>query len=246
LFRLSKLSLKNRSVVALVTLIVAAFGVISVSGLKQELIPSIEIPSAAIVTSYPGASPEVVDSQVSSPLEQAVFALEGVETTTVTSTTGLSVLRVSFAFGTTSDQATEKLNGVLSGLEDVLPADAEPRIISGSFDSVPIIVLGISDNNGDNERIGKKLEEIAPTLFQKVDGIREIAVAGSKEKRINLTLDQGALFANGLTQRDIVNALNANGLVLPVGSITDDAGSVSVQVGQRTWSAEGSRFRRIL
>ena len=228
---LSKLSLKNRSVVALVTLIVAAFGFISVGGLKQELIPSIEIPSAAIVTSYPGASPEVVDSQVSSPIEQAVIGLEGVESTTVTSTTGLSVLRVSFAFGTTSDQATEKLNGVLSDLEGLLPTDAEPRIISGSFDSVPIIVLAISDNNGDNERIGKKLEEVAPTLFQKVDGIREVAVSGAKEKRINLTLNQAALAAAGLSQRDIISAINANGLVLPVGSITDSEGSVSVQVG---------------
>ncbi len=238
MFILSKLSLKNRSVVALVTLIVAAFGFISVGGLKQELIPSIEIPSAAIVTSYPGASPEVVDSQVSSVIEQSVIGLEGVESTSVTSTTGLSVLRVSFAFGTTSETATEKLNSVLSDLEGLLPNDAEPRIISGSFDSVPIIVLAVSDNNGDNERIGKKLEEIAPTLFQKVDGIREVAVSGAKEKRINLTLNQVALAANGLTQRDIVSAINANGLVLPVGSITDSEGSVSVQVGNAVDTVE--------
>ncbi len=238
MFILSKLSLKNRSVVALVTLIVAAFGFISVGGLKQELIPSIEIPSAAIVTSYPGASPEVVDSQVSSVIEQSVIGLEGVESTSVTSTTGLSVLRVSFAFGTTSETATEKLNSVLSDLEGLLPNDAEPRIISGSFDSVPIIVLAVSDNNGNNERIGKKLEEIAPTLFQKVDGIREVAVSGAKEKRINLTLNQVALAANGLTQRDIVSAINANGLVLPVGSITDSEGSVSVQVGNAVDTVE--------
>ena len=238
MFILSKLSLKNRSVVALVTLIVAAFGFISVGGLKQELIPSIEIPSAAIVTSYPGASPEVVDSQVSSVIEQSVIGLEGVESTSVTSTTGLSVLRVSFAFGTTSETATEKLNSVLSDLEGLLPNDAEPRIISGSFDSVPIIVLAVSDNNGNNERIGKKLEEIAPTLFQKVDGIREVAVSGAKEKRINLTLNQVALAANGLSQRDIVSAINANGLVLPVGSITDSEGSVSVQVGNAVDTVE--------
>ncbi|MFZ9744020.1 MAG: efflux RND transporter permease subunit [Aquiluna sp.] len=238
MFILSKLSLKNRSVVALVTLIVAAFGFISVGGLKQELIPSIEIPSAAIVTSYPGASPEVVDSQVSSVIEQSVIGLEGVESTSVTSTTGLSVLRVSFAFGTTSETATEKLNSVLSDLDGLLPNDAEPRIISGSFDSVPIIVLAVSDNNGNNERIGKKLEEIAPTLFQKVDGIREVAVSGAKEKRINLTLNQVALAANGLSQRDIVSAINANGLVLPVGSITDSEGSVSVQVGNAVDTVE--------
>jgi HAE1 family hydrophobic/amphiphilic exporter-1 len=228
---ISKLSLKNRSVVALITVIVAAFGFISVGGLKQELIPSIEIPSAAIVTSYPGASPEVVDSQVSSPLEQIVLGLEGIESTTVTSTTGLSVLRVSFEYGTTTEAVSERLSTALNDASDLLPSDASPRVISGSFDSVPIIVLAVSDNNGNNERVGKKLEEVAPTLFEQVDGIRDIAVSGAREKRVNLTLDQAALAANGLTQRDIVTAITANGLVLPVGSITDTKGSIAVQVG---------------
>ena len=238
MYLISKLSLKNRSVVALVTVIVAAFGFISVGGLKQELIPSIEIPSAAVVTSYPGASPEVVDSQVSSPLEQVVLGLEGIESTTVTSTTGLSVLRVSFEYGTTTEAVTERLNAALSDVSDLLPNDASPRVISGSFDSVPIIVLAVADNNGNNERIGKKLEDIAPSLFEQVDGIRDIAVSGAREKRVNLDIDQAALAANGLTQRDIITAITANGLVLPVGSITDNSGSIAVQVGSAVDTVE--------
>ena len=62
--RIANLSLANRSVVALLTVIVGAYGFIALGGLKQELIPSFEVPQAAIVTSYPGASPEVIDSQV--------------------------------------------------------------------------------------------------------------------------------------------------------------------------------------
>lgn len=84
MFILSKLSLANRAVVALITVIIAAFGVLSLGSLKQELIPSIEIPSAAIVTSYAGASPEVVDEQVSIPIENALLGLENLESTTVT------------------------------------------------------------------------------------------------------------------------------------------------------------------
>ena len=238
MFKLSKLSLANRAVVALITVIVGAFGFISVGGLKQELIPSIEIPSAAIVTSYPGASPEVVDDQVSQAIEQAVIGLEGIESTTVTSTTGLSVLRVSFEFGTSTEDVTQKLNEVLSDLGSVLPQDASPRVISGSFDSVPIIVLAVSANDGDNEAIGKKLEELAPTLFRQVDGIRDIAVSGAKTKRINLELNQVALAQAGLNQRDIVSAINANGLILPVGSIVDDGGSIAIQVGSAVDSVE--------
>lgn len=228
---ISKLSLANRAVVALITLIIGVFGLLSVGNLKQELIPSIEIPSAAIVTAYPGASPEVVDSQVSVLVENAVIGLEGLESTTVTSSTGLSLLRVSFEFGTSTSEATERLNNSISAVESSLPSDVTPQVISGSFDSVPIIVLAISANNGDNETLSAELDKIAPSIFRQVDGIRDIAVSGGKQKRLNLELNQVALAQNGFSQRDISAALRANGLVLPVGSLTDADGSISIQMG---------------
>lgn len=238
MFLLSKLSLANRAVVALVTVIIAAFGVLSLGSLKQELIPSIEIPSAAIVTSYAGASPEVVDEQVSVPIENAVLGLENLESTTVTSTTGLSVIRVSFAFGTTTAQATERLNNALSKVQGSLPQGAEPQVLSGSFDSVPIIVLAVSADNGDNEAIGKELAQSAPSIFQQVDGVRDVAVSGAITKQVNLTLNQLRLASAGLTQRDIATALTANGLVLPVGTLVDDNGSIAIQMGSAVNTVE--------
>ena len=238
LYILSKLSLKNRAVVGLITIIAVAFGYLAIGSLKQELIPSVEIPSAAIVTSYPGASPEVVDEQVSQIIESAVIGLENLETTTATSTTGLSVIRISFAFGTTTAEANERLNNALSTIEASLPTDASPRVISGSFDSVPIIVLAVSDLGGDNERIGETLQKIAPSLFSQVDGVRDVAISGVTEKRVNLELNQQRLAAAGLTQRDISAALQANGLVLPVGSLNDDEGSIAIQVGSAVDTVE--------
>jgi HAE1 family hydrophobic/amphiphilic exporter-1 len=128
---LAKLSLKNRAVVGLITLIAVAFGYLSVGSLKQELLPSVEVPSAAVVTSYPGASPEVVDEQVSQLLESAITGLDDLETTTATSTTGLSVIRVSFAFGTTAEQANERLTSAINSVKSTLPSDVEPQVISG-------------------------------------------------------------------------------------------------------------------
>jgi HAE1 family hydrophobic/amphiphilic exporter-1 len=238
LFILSKLSLANRAVVALITVIIAAFGVLSLGSLKQELIPSIEIPSAAIVTSYAGASPEVVDEQVSVPIENALLGLENLESTTVTSTTGLSVIRVSFEYGTTTAEATERLNNAISKVQGSLPQDAEPQVLSGSFDSVPIIVLAVSANNGDNEAIGKELEQSAPSIFQQVDGVRDIAVSGAVTKQVNLTLNQFRLASAGLSQRDIATALTANGLVLPVGTLVDDEGSIAIQMGSAVNTVE--------
>ena len=75
MFRLAKLSLANRALIALITVFASVFGVITMSSLKQELIPSIEFPQITVITSMPGASPEVVDKQISAPLETALKAL---------------------------------------------------------------------------------------------------------------------------------------------------------------------------
>lgn len=234
--RLAKLSLANRSVVALITVIVAIFGFVSLGSLKQELIPSIETPQAAIVTTYIGASPEVIDKQVSQPIENAVRALDGLVSSTTTSQSNISILRVEFEYGTATSKVTEKLNAALASV--TLPSEASAKVLSGSFDSVPIIALGVSSNTGDNEALGKTLEDVAKPLFSSISGVRDVTVAGVVEKRINLTFNQGKLTANGLSQQSVTSALQANGFVIPAGTIEDEQGTVSVEVGTAVNSLE--------
>jgi hydrophobic/amphiphilic exporter-1 (mainly G- bacteria), HAE1 family len=227
--RLAKLSLANRSVVALITIIIAIFGLISVGALKQELIPSFETPQAAIVTTYPGASPEVIDKQVSQPIESAVRALDGLVTSSSTSQSNVSIVRVEFDYGTSTAKVKENLNSALASL--TLPADATAKVLSGSFDSVPVIALGISANKGTNEAIGKVLADTATPLLSSVPGVRDVTISGVVEKRINLKLKQSVLTANGLTTQSITSALQSNGFVIPAGTIDDSKGSISVEVG---------------
>ena len=227
--RLAKISLGNRSVVALATIIIALFGFVSLGSLKQELIPSFETPQAAIVTTYPGASPEVIDAQVSKPIEDAVRQLDGLVSSTSTSQNNLSVLRVEFDYGTTTAKVKENLAAALASVENTLPAEANAQVISGSFDSVPIIALGVS--SPDNSKISKLLEAVAPTLFGSIPGVREVAVSGTEEMRINLDLDTYAMAQYGLSQQNIVSALKTNGFIVPAGSITDSKGSISVEIG---------------
>lgn len=238
MFGLAKLSVANRSVVALITVITAIFGFISLGSLKQELIPSFEFPQAAIVTSYPGASPEVVDAQVSQVIEDAVRQIDGIANSSSTSQSNLSLVRVEFEFGTTSAQVTEAVAAAIAKIKSNLPADVLPNIISGSFDSVPIIALGVSANNGDNETIARALADVAGPLFAQVPGVRDVNISGTIEKRINLELNTAVLAANGLSQQSIVSALQANGFVLPAGSIDDDKGSISIEVGSAVATLE--------
>ena len=227
--KLAKISLTNRSVVALATAIIAIFGFVSLGSLKQELIPSFETPQAAIVTTYAGASPEIIDKQVSQPIEDAVRKLDGLVSSTSTSQNNISIVRVEFDYGTKTSTVTDDLNAALATLKGVLPDEADAQILSGSFDSVPIIALGIASD--DNEALGKILADVATPILSSVPGVREVAVSGITEKRVNLELKQSVLTANGLTQQNIVTALQSNGFVIPAGTLTDGSGNISVEVG---------------
>jgi HAE1 family hydrophobic/amphiphilic exporter-1 len=213
-------------------------GLISLGSLKQELLPSFEVPQASIVTTYPGASPEVVDAQVSSIIEDEARILKNLVNVTSTSRANVSVVRVEFDFGVSTAQVEEELNRVVANVQDSLPADVEPRVISGSFDSVPIIVLSVASTTGDNEALSEVLEDIAVPILSQVPGIQEITVAGGKKKQITLDLKTGVLAANGLSQTSITDALRANGFILPAGSITDTEGELQIEIGTNVNSVE--------
>jgi HAE1 family hydrophobic/amphiphilic exporter-1 len=112
--RLAVLSLRNRALVALATIAVLVFGLISAGSLKQELIPSLQIPAAAVVATQPGASPDVVERQVVQPLEQAIGTVDGVVATTSTASTGLATVAVELEYGSDIDRATAALQTAVS------------------------------------------------------------------------------------------------------------------------------------
>ena len=238
MFRLATASLANRSVVGLLTVLIVASGLLSLTSLRQELLPSFEVPQASIVTPYPGASPEIVDAQVSSLIEDEVRTLNNLVTVRSTSSANLSVVRVEFDFGTATATVEEELNRVIANLKDSLPSDVSPRVVSGSFDSVPIIVLSVASTTGDNDALAEILADVASPILSQVPGIQEITVAGGKKKEITLDLKAKVLRDNGLSQQAIVDALRANGFIIPAGSITDTQGELQIEIGTNVNSLE--------
>ena len=238
MFRLATASLANRSVVGLLTVLIVGSGLLSLTSLKQELLPSFEVPQASIVTAYPGASPEIVDAQVSSLIEDEVRTLNNLVNVRSTSSANLSVVRVEFDFGTATATVEEELNRVIANVADALPSDVSPRVISGSFDSVPIIVLSVASTTGNNDELAEILADVATPILSQVPGIQEITVAGGKQKEITLDLKAKVLRENGLSQQSIVDALRANGFIIPAGSITDTAGELQIEVGTNVNSLE--------
>jgi len=237
---LSVFSLRNRALIALVTIVVAIFGGIALTSLKQELAPSVEFPQVAVISSYPGATPEVVSDDVSTPIEQAVQVIPGLETTTATSTTGQSQVSVQFTYGTDLAASEQKIQSAINRL--TLPDDVDTQVVTGSLDDLPILQIAVT-GTGDvdastDQALVDRVESVAVADLQKIDGVREASVFGAAGQRVTITPDQTALAAAGLTTAAISDAFDANGTLLPGGTLTEDGRTLSIQAGSRLTSVD--------
>ncbi|WIE65473.1 efflux RND transporter permease subunit [Curtobacterium sp. MCLR17_036] len=227
---LSVFSLRNRALIALVTIVVAVFGGISLTSLKQELIPSVEFPQVAIVSAYPGATPEVVSNDVATKIEQAIQVVPDLESTTATSSTGQSVVSASFDYGSNLASAEDKIQTAVNALS--LPDSVQTQIVTGSFDDLPVLQLAVT-GKGDQEQLVDRLNATAVPDLEKLDGVRQADVFGNPGRRVVITPDEDELAARGLTTQSISDALDDNGTLIPGGTITQDGSTLSVQTGER-------------
>src|SRR5436305_5968364 len=124
---LSRLSLANRSVVALATVALILIGVYVIPTLRQELTPSLSFPLISIISAYPGASPRQVEQDVTNQIEQVIQGQPGVTQTSSQSSEGLSMIRVSYDFGTDLDKAQQKLQQQVNQIQSSLPSNVIPR-----------------------------------------------------------------------------------------------------------------------
>lgn len=235
---LSVFSLRNRALIALVTIVVTVFGGIALSSLKQELIPSVEFPQVAIVSAYPGATPEVVSNDVSTKIEQAIQVVPDLESTSATSSTGQSVVSASFQYGSNLASAEDKIQTAVNALS--LPDSVQTQIVTGSFDDLPVLQVAVSAS-GNQEQLVDRLQASAIPDLEKLDGVRQADVFGNPGRRVVITPDQDELAARGLSQTAISDALDDNGTLIPGGTITEDGSTLSVQTGERIASLKDIR-----
>jgi len=232
---LSVFSLRNRALIALVTIVVGLFGGIALTTLKQELIPSVAFPQVIVITQYPGAAPEIVEQDVSTPIETAVQGIPGLDGSNATSSTGFSIVSASFAFGTDLVRTEQRVQLAINRLD--LPNDVEPRVLTGSIDDFPILQIAVTSDLTPGE-LEAALESQAVTELTDLEGVREVSIQGAIGERVTITPDKEELFARGLTTADITDALDAYGVLLPAGVITEDGFELPVISGVRITTAD--------
>ncbi|WP_256862990.1 efflux RND transporter permease subunit [Microbispora sp. GKU 823] len=227
---LARLSLANRTLVIMITLVLAGFGLFAIPSLKQQLFPSLEFPAAFTVASYPGAAPEIVEEQVTKPIESAFQGIAGVTDITSTSREGMSQVQVAYDYGTDIDQMIGKMQQAVSRIKAQLPADVDPQVVAGSTDDIPVMAIAVGDG-GDQHAMADKIEKIMVPELQSIEGVRDVTVSGARDQQVVITPDQGRLALLGLSAAAIPDLLRANGVSIPAGTLTEDGKSLTVQIG---------------
>ncbi|QYF89836.1 efflux RND transporter permease subunit [Arthrobacter sp. PAMC25284] len=230
MFRLAQLSLANRALIALVTVFASVFGVITMSSLKQELIPSVEFPQITVLSAMPGASPEVVDKQVSAPLETALNGVEGLESTSSTSRSGISQITMVFTYGSNLDRARNQIDRAISNTRQALPKDVQPQAIAGSISDFPIIFLAVSSDKPLSE-LNTDLARLSVPMLQKLDGVRGADVTGGASQYIRVLPRAADMAAAGAGIQAISTALTNNGSLIPAGTVEEQGRTLSLQIG---------------
>lgn len=228
--KLATFSLRNRALIALITVFVALFGMFSMTTLKQELFPNLQLPVMAVITPYSGASPEGVEQQVTDPIETSLKSLDGIDTMTSTSASGASSVLIMFDYGTDMDRAKQKAEAAVSGLR-TLPEDVEPLVFTGDVASFPILQMSVSAADMPPGRLADLVDRLAVPKFEDIDGVQRVEVMGAPTSRVELTLKPSAAAA-GVTGVEIADGLKQNGRLIPVGQVDRGDKALSVQVGR--------------
>ncbi|MCY9782475.1 efflux RND transporter permease subunit [Nocardiopsis sp. EMB25] len=231
--RLSNISLGNRALVLLITLAVMFFGVLAAVGAKRELFPEFSLPMVTVTASYEGATPQVVESQVTEPLEQAVQGVEGITAVTSTSSTGSVTIQAEFDYGHEQDVLVRETQAAIDQVSGFLPDGVDTNVMSMNTNMLPAQVLAVSSDELDQKDMASTVETVLLPEIESVSGVRSAVLMGVEEERVEITPDADELESAGLTTRDLTQALEGSGLLMAGGTLDEDDRTLSVTTGER-------------
>ncbi len=211
-------------------LLFVVIGVFSYVRLPIDLMPEIEFPYVSVVTVYPGAGPEEIETLVSKPIEDAVSATSGLKNIWSYSQEGVSVVLIEFTLETEVDFAAIDVKEKLDAILGELPEDVEaPTISKFDFGAYPIMNLSVS-----SKRPLQETYEIADRTIKlelsKVEGLAAISVVGGRKREILVSVGKEKLKGYGLSIMEVVAAIAAENLNIPGGHIVQEAKEYGVRV----------------
>ena len=216
---LPKASVQRPIFATMITLMVVTLGIVSLSRLRTDLLPNIELPTVTVRTDYEGASPEVIERLVTQIVEEIIATVPGVQEMTSDSWEGRSTIRVRFAWGSDIDAAALSVQATIEDEISELPDDiSRPRVSQFDIASYPIVILGISSDLNPVE-LTELIEGQIRYRFARIPGVAQVDPWGGFDREVRIELDPDRVKALGLPLDHILLAIQNANLDLPAGKI---------------------------
>ena len=237
--RLSSLSIRRPVLASVMSIVIVLFGVISFFYLGVREYPSVDPPIVTVSTSYVGANADVIESQITEPLEESVNGIAGIRTLTSVSRDGQSTITVEFDLEIDLEAAANDVRDRVSRAQRNLPPDANPPTVTkADADSSPIVFLNVNSDRRNLLELTQIAENIFKEQLQTIPGVSEIRIWGSRQYSMRLWMDPLKLAAYRLTPLDIQQALDRENVELPSGRIEGMVTELSVRTMGRLTTAE--------
>ncbi len=205
-------------------------GIVSYPSIGVDLYPKVDFPIVNVTTRLKGASPEIMDIDVTDKIEEAINTINGVKTIASTSTEGVSVVTVEFVLERNIDLAVQDVREKVSAIRAKLPTDIdEPIIEKVDPDATPVLWLSLSGNRSVGE-LSTYADEVLKEQLQKVPGVGAINLSGLRLRQVRVWLDRDKLKAYQVTATDVFQALSRENVELPGGRIESASKEYTVKV----------------
>lgn len=213
-------SIKRPVLTMVYSIIIVLFGFVGFSYLGVREYPSIDPPVVTVSTSYTGANADVIEAQITEPLEASINGIQGIKSLTSSSSDGRSRITVEFELGKDMESATNDVRDRVSQAIRLLPKDVDPPVVSkADADSDPVLAFSIQSSKRDLLYISDMANNVVKERLQTINGVSQVAIWGEKKYAMKIDLDPIKMAAYKITPSDIRTALSRENVELPAGRV---------------------------
>ena len=222
------------------SILIVVFGAIGYRFLGVREYPAIDPPNITVRTNYTGANAEVIESQITEPLEKAINGISGIRTISSTSALGASVITVEFELGADLERAANDVRDKVSQAVRSLPQDIDgpPVVQKADASGDPIIFVPLQSATRSLVDLSDYAENVLLEQFQTIPGVSAVNIFGQKRPAMRLWMDPAKLVAFGLNVQDVQAALNRENVELPAGKVRGDVTELTVKTFGRLTTEE--------
>lgn len=227
---ISELSIKRPVLATVLTLTILLFGCIGYFSLGVREYPSVDNPIISVSCSYPGANAEVIENQITEPLEQEINGIPGIRSLTSVSQQGSSRITVEFELSVDLETAANDVRDKVSRAQRRLPRDCDPPTVSkADADASPILMVAIQSDKRTLLELSEIADLVVKEQLQTISDVSSVSISGEKRYCMRLWLDPVNMSGYGITPMDVKSALDRENVELPSGTIEGNSTELDIR-----------------